>query len=59
MISGDDYPFVAFPDLTCHFQGKEWVYLLVTLCQLISRRPNLEVATKRLLHQQIKIPGRF
>ena len=30
---------------------------LVALCHLIVRRPNLEVATKRLLHQQVKILG--
>ena len=30
---------------------------LVALCCLIVKRPNLEVATKRLLHQQEKIPG--
>ena len=30
---------------------------LVALCCLIVRRPNLEVATKRLLHQQVKIQG--
>ena len=28
---------------------------LVALCCLIVRRPNLKVATKRLLHQQVKI----
>ena len=33
--------------------------LLVALCRLIVKRPNLEVATKRLLHQQVKIPGSF
>ena len=32
---------------------------LSALCHLIVRRPNLEVATKRLLHQQIKILGLF
>ena len=30
---------------------------LVALCHLIVRRPNLEVGTKRLLPQQVKIPG--
>ena len=30
---------------------------LVALCRLIVRRPNLEPATKRLLHQQVKILG--
>ena len=32
---------------------------LVTLCHLIIRRLNLEVATKRLLYQQVKILGQF
>ena len=30
---------------------------LVALCRLIVRTQNLEVTTKRLLHQQVKIPG--
>ena len=32
-------------------------WFLVALCQMIVRRPNLDVAMKRLLHQHIKIPG--
>ena len=35
---------------------KTWCFL-IALCSLIVRRPNLEVATKRLLHQQVKIMG--
>ena len=31
--------------------------ILVAMCYLIVRIPNLEVATKRLLHQHVKIPG--
>ena len=31
----------------------------VAMCHLIVMRPNLEVATKRLLHQQLKITGQF
>ena len=34
-------------------------YFLVALCRLIAKRPNLEVMTKRLLHQQLEIPGQF
>ena len=34
-------------------------FFLVALCCLIVRRMNLEVATKRLLHQLVKIPGSF
>ena len=32
-------------------------WFLVALCHMIVRRPNLDVAMKRLLHQHIKIPG--
>ena len=55
-ISVDAYPFLAFSDLTCHREdtrlGVFWLH-----CRLIVRRPNLEVATKKLLHQLVKIPG--
>ena len=51
VISIDAYPFLAFSDLTCHLEDTE-LCLLVALCHLTVRRPNLEVATKRLLHQQ-------
>ena len=34
----------------------EKIPTLVALCCLIVRRTNLEVATKSLLHQQVKIP---
>ena len=54
VISVDAYPFLAFSDLTCHLEDTG---IGVALCHLIVRRPNLEVATKRLLHQQVKIPG--
>ena len=46
MISVDAYPFLAFSDLNCHFEDTVTV-----------RRPNLEVMTKRLLHQHVKILG--
>ena len=42
------------PDLSPWGYGNRC--FLVALCRLIVRRPNLEVATKRLLHQQVKIP---
>ena len=32
---------------------------MVAMCYLIVRRPNLEVVTKRLLHQQVKILEKF
>ena len=57
VISVDSYPFLAFSDLTCHLEEYRNRRFLVALCRLIVRRPNLEVATKRLLHQQVKIPG--
>ena len=50
--------FLAFSDLTHKLQftgvGAFWLHCV---CRLIVRRPNLEVVTKRLLHQQIRIPG--
>ena len=53
VISVDVYPFLAFSDLTCHLEdtgiGVFWLHCAAW--------PNLEVATKRLLHQQVKIPG--
>ena len=40
-----------------------WGYMdrcsLIALCRLIVRRPNFEVATKRLLHQHVKILSSF
>ena len=43
------------PDLSPWGYGNRC--FLVALCCLIVRRPNLEVATKRLLYQQVKILG--
>ena len=54
------YPFFfgfLRPDLSPLGYGNRC--FLVALCHLIVRRPNLEVATKQLLHQQVKIPGYF
>ena len=55
VISVDAYPFFGFlrPDLSP--SGYWNRCFLVALCRLIVRRPNLEVVTKRLLHQQVKI----
>ena len=59
VINLHHYHFFGFPrpDLSL------WEYrnrcFLVAQCRLIVRRPNLEVATKRLLHQQVKIQGYF
>ena len=44
VISVDAYPYLAFSELTCHF------------CMIV-RRLNLEVMAKKLLYQQVKIPG--
>ena len=52
VISVDAYPFMAFSYLACHLEDT-WIGVYC----LIVRRPNLEVATKRLLHQQVKIPA--
>ena len=56
MISVAVYPFFGFvrPDLSP--RGYRNKCFLVALSHLIVRRPNLEVATKRFLHQQLKIP---
>ena len=48
---------LAFLELTGHLEDTGC--FLVALCHLIVRRPNLEVATKRLLHQLLKILGWF
>ena len=58
-ISDDTYPFFGFlrPDLSSGGYGN-MCFLVALLC-LIERRPNLEIATKMLLHQQIKIPVSF
>ena len=60
VISVDAYRFLAFSDLTCHLEdtGKGRC-VLVVLWRLIIKRPKLEVATKRLLHQQVKYRGSF
>ena len=52
VISVDAYPFLTFSDLTCQYRNRSF---LAALCHLMVRRPNVEVATKRLLNQQVKI----
>ena len=56
VISVDAYAFLAASDLTCHHEDTVmdvfWLH-----CCLIVRRPNLEVATQRFFHQQVKIAG--
>ena len=52
VISVDAYPVLAFSDLTCHHKDTR----ICALCRLIVRRQSLEVETKRLLHQQVRIP---
>ena len=58
MTSVGAYPFLAFrTDLSpCGHRDK---CFLVALCHLIVKRSTLEVVNKRLLHQQVKIPGYF
>ena len=57
VISVDAYPFLAFSDLNCHPDDTGIRCFLVVLCHLIVRKLNLEVATKRLLHRQVKLSG--
>ena len=57
VISVDAYPFLAFSDLTCHLEDTGMGVFMVALCRMIVRRPNLEVAIKRLFHQQVRIFG--
>ena len=56
VISVDAYPFFGF--LKPHLSP--WGYrnrcFWVALCCLILCRSNLEVLTKSLLHQQVKVP---
>ena len=54
-ISVGVYPFFAFSDLTCYLEGTR-IGVLVALCCLIVKRLSLEVARKRSLHHQVKIP---
>ena len=51
MISVDAYPCLPFSGLTCHLEDTG-----ISVFWLHSAT-NLEVATNRLLHQQVKIPG--
>ena len=57
MTSVDAYPFLVFSDLTYPHEDTIVGVFFVALCRLMVRRLNLEVLTKRLLHQQVKIPG--
>ena len=57
VISVDVYTFLAFSILTCHIKDTRNRCFLVALCRLIVRWPNLELATKRLLCQQVKKQG--
>ena len=56
VTSVDAHLFLAFSDLTCHLEDTGMCFL-VAMCRLIVRKPNLQVPTKRLLHQHVKIPG--
>ena len=55
VINVDAYPFFGFlrPDLSHSGYGNRC--FLVALYRLIVRRPNLEVAARKLLHQQVEI----
>ena len=51
------YPFSGFPKPDLSPGGYRNKCFLVALCRLIVRRLNLEVTTKRLLDQQVKMLG--
>ena len=58
VISVDAYPFYFLRrDLSP--SGYRNRCFLVSLCRLILRRTKLELAAKRILHQQVKIPRYF
>ena len=50
VINVNAYPLLAFSDLKCHLDNTG-ICLLVAVCRLTVRGPNLEVTKKRLLHQ--------
>ena len=60
VIGVNAYLFLAFSDLTCHLKetgiGVFLWFVVALYCQIV-RRPNVEVVTKMLLHQQVKILG--
>ena len=57
VISVDAYPFFGVPRPDMSPGGYRNRCFLLPMCHLTVGRPNLEVVTKRLLHQQVKIPG--
>ena len=54
VTSVDTCPFLVFSDLTCHLDDGNRCSLVSLGC-LILRRPNLEVAAKRLFHEKVII----
>ena len=56
VISFDVYHFLVFSDLICHLEATGTVFSGCTVPP-DSNEINLEVATKRLLCQQVKISG--
>ena len=54
VINVDAYPFLAFSDLSCHLEDTGMCFL-VALYRLIVMKPKLEVAARRILHQQVEI----
>ena len=56
VVSVDAYLFLTFSDCLSPWRYRNRCFVVVFCC-LVVRRPNLEVAAKRLLHQQVKIPG--
>ena len=58
VISVDTYPFLVFSDLTCHLKDTG-INVFGCTVQSDSKKTKLEVVTKSLLHQQVKIQGQF
>ena len=54
MINVDLYPFLVFSGPTCHREDTEISVFWLDCAAIVVRRPNLEVATKKLLNQQVK-----
>ena len=57
VISVDAYPLLPFSDLSYHLEDTGVSVFWLHCVKSIVMRANLEVVNKRLLHQQVKIPG--
>ena len=57
VINVDANPFLTFSDLICHHEHPRFWLCCAALCRLVVRKLNLALVTKRLLLEQVKIPG--